>query len=120
MGSCPDIAPTVAAVAAFAEGPTRISGAAHLRIKECDRLEGTAGNLRRAGARVEVMDDGLLVTPGPLESGRELAVTTHGDHRMAMSSALFALAGMRVTCDDAGCVAKSFPGFWDEWNTVVS
>ena len=120
MGACPDIVPTVAAAASFADSPTRITGAAHLRIKECDRLEGTAGNLRRAGAEVEVTDDGLVVTPSPLRAGEKLEVVTHGDHRMAMSSALFALADMQVACDDPGCVGKSFPRFWDEWNKVVS
>ncbi|WP_461209742.1 3-phosphoshikimate 1-carboxyvinyltransferase [Desulfocurvus sp. DL9XJH121] len=120
MGACPDIVPTVAALAAFAEGPTRISGAAHLRIKECDRLEGTAETLRRAGAGVDVTADGLVVHPAPLDGQGELAVATQGDHRMAMSAALFALAGRTVVCDDPGCVAKSFPGFWDEWNKIVS
>ncbi|MBU1003903.1 MAG: 3-phosphoshikimate 1-carboxyvinyltransferase [Proteobacteria bacterium] len=120
MGDCPDIVPTVAAAACFADGPTLISGVAHLRIKECDRLEGTAGTLRKAGATVQVLDDGLRVTPGDLPESGDLSVTTFGDHRMAMSSALFALAGMSVQCDDPGCVGKSFPTFWDEWNKVVS
>lgn len=120
MASCPDIVPTVAAAAAFATSPTLVTGVAHLRIKECDRLEGTAGTLRKTGTSVEVLDDGLKIIPGGLMHEGELPVTTFGDHRMAMSSALFALAGMSVTCDDPGCVRKSFPTFWDEWNKVVS
>lgn len=120
MGASPDIVPTVAAAAAFADSPTRITGAAHLRIKECDRLEGTADNLRRAGVAAEVTDDGLIVTPGRLEAGRMVDIATQSDHRMAMSSALFMLAGMEMTFDDPKCVGKSFPRFWDEWKKVVS
>jgi len=120
MASCPDIVPTVAAAAAFASSPSVISGVAHLRIKECDRLEGTAAILREAGAQVEVLDDGLKITPGALRGEGQLPVTTFGDHRMAMSSALFALSGLSVACDDPACVCKSFPTFWNEWNKVVS
>lgn len=118
MASCPDIVPTVAVAAAFAASPTTVTGAAHLRIKECDRLEVTAGNLRRAGQEVEVTDDGLVVTPRPMTGG-EVAIETQADHRMAMSSAILRLGGFIPVPDDPGCVKKSFPKFWDEWEKVA-
>lgn len=120
MAACPDIVPTVAAAACFAATPTEIHGAAHLRIKECDRLEATATELGRAGARVTVLPDGLRIDPAPLAAGATVPVTTYGDHRIAMSTSLLRLAGVRPEFDTPGCVAKSFPGFFDEWNKIVS
>lgn len=120
MAPCPDIVPTVAAAACFAATPTEIRGAAHLRIKECDRLEATATQLSRAGARVAVLPDGLRIEPAPLAAGSAVPITTYGDHRIAMSMSLLRLAGVRPELDAPGCVGKSFPDFFDEWNKVVS
>lgn len=120
MAACPDIVPTVAAAACFAATPTEIHGAAHLRIKECDRLEATATELSRAGARVSVLPDGLRIEPAPLAAGSAVPISTHGDHRIAMSMSLLQLAGVRPELDTPGCVGKSFPGFFAEWNKVVS
>ena len=115
MAACPDIVPTVAVVAAFAATPSRIRGAAHLRIKECDRLQATANELRKTGADVQVLEDGLRISPAPAKPGADLEVTTYGDHRMAMSMSLLETRGFRPIFDDPGCVGKSFPGFWDTW-----
>ncbi len=123
MGDCPDIVPTVAVVAAFAEGPTTVTNVAHLRIKECDRLAGPAAQLAKAGVRVEVHDDGLTVHPAGRESIQAAAGTvfeTYGDHRMAMSLALLGFAGVAVELDDPKCVGKSFPGFWRKWARVTA
>ncbi len=120
MGDCPDLVPTVAMTAAFASGETVISNVAHLQIKECDRLNGTAGELRRAGARVEVMPDGMRILP--LRGRPDLAQTyrTYGDHRMAMSAALLGVPqGAPVRVDNPECVAKSFPDFWKVWAAVT-
>lgn len=120
MGACPDLVPTVAVLAAFAQGETVITNVAHLKIKESDRLEGTAANLRQAGAEVQVLDDGLRIEP--LLSNPDLSGTFSAcdDHRMAMSAALFGLRQRRsVQLDNPGCVAKSFPGFWELWKTVT-
>lgn len=118
MSQCPDLVPTVAALAALADGPTRIFGAAHLRIKESDRIEAVATQLRRIGAQVEEHEDGMTVTPGPLitEPG---VLSSFDDHRIAMGLSLFSLRGVRTEFDNPGCVAKSFPGFWEAWKQVV-
>lgn len=114
MGSCPDLVPTVCAVAAQAQGTTTIRNVAHLRIKESDRLQACADELRKIGAKVETFEDGLSVTSAPI-AGVPVEFCTYADHRMAMSLSLLELAGVDVRLDKPGCVAKSFPGFWDQW-----
>ncbi|HEU6437321.1 MAG TPA: 3-phosphoshikimate 1-carboxyvinyltransferase [Nitratidesulfovibrio sp.] len=125
MGHCPDLVPTVAATAAFAQGVTTIRNVAHLRIKECDRLSAPAAELRKAGVRVEELDDGLIVHgslrsggPAPVIDEKVMPFLSYGDHRMAMSLALLGFAGVQVALDDPACVAKSFPHFWNEWEKV--
>jgi 3-phosphoshikimate 1-carboxyvinyltransferase len=101
---------TLAAIAPFAAGPTRIRGVGHIRYQESDRLTAAATELRRLGQEVEVLEDGLLVTPRPV---RPAVVQTYGDHRIAMA---FAVAGLRapgIAIADPGCVAKTFPDFFD-------
>jgi len=115
MGACPDLVPTVCAVAARTAGPTTVRDVAHLRIKESDRLNACADELRKVGAEVETFEDGLTITPRPITAGAAVDFCTYGDHRMAMSMSLFELAGVDVRLDNPGCVAKSFPGFWDQW-----
>lgn len=121
MGSCPDIVPTVAVAAALGQGVTTISNVAHLRIKESDRLSAVATELGRIGTKVEVLDDGLRIDPASLpdepRSG-PMRFTTYGDHRIAMCLSLLELAGEQVELDDPGCVAKSFPRFFDQWRKV--
>lgn len=105
----PDAVLALAVVAAFAHGPTRISGLAHLRIKETDRLAALETELRRIGAGATADADGLRIEPGPV---RPATIETYDDHRMAMS---FALAGLRVPgveILDPGCVSKTWPDFF--------
>ena len=127
MGQCPDLVPTVAAVAAHAAGPTYISNVAHLRIKESDRLAAPAVELAKVGCQVEVLDSGLRITPpesGPRRPAQGDIFHAHGDHRIAMGMSLLGLpgcaggAGFAVELDDPACVAKSFPTFWDVWKKV--
>ncbi|MFH1982677.1 MAG: 3-phosphoshikimate 1-carboxyvinyltransferase [Pseudomonadota bacterium] len=109
MGAMPDMVPTLAVVAAYAEGITDIGNVRHLRIKESDRLEAVACELRRMGVRVETRDDGLRIHGGGPQAAD---IQTYDDHRMAMS---FAVAGLRtpgVRIGDPSCVNKSFPNFW--------
>ncbi len=110
MGDMPDMVPTLAVVAAFAEGTTTIRNVAHLRAKECDRLSAVAAELSRMGADVRTTEDSIAIRGGSL-SGAE--IETYDDHRIAMC---FAVAGLRVPgvrIKDEACVGKSFPGFWD-------
>jgi len=118
MGSCPDLVPTVCAVAAQAKGPTTIRNVAHLRIKESDRLEACATELRKTGVDAATFADGIAITPRPIQAGTAVNFCTYGDHRLAMSMSLFQFAGIAVTLDNPDCVAKSFPGFWDQWRLV--
>jgi 3-phosphoshikimate 1-carboxyvinyltransferase len=119
MGACPDLAPTLAVAACFAEGPTTIRNVAHLRIKESDRLEALATEIAKTGCAVETFADGLTVRPAPLPAGRSIAFETRGDHRLVMGPALFALAGIDARFDNPGCVAKSFPGFHAAFGPIL-
>lgn len=128
MGHCPDLVPTVAALAAHADGPTRIYNVAHLKIKESDRIAAPAKELSKAGCEVHATDDGLIVVPsvgGPRAPEKDVLFSAHNDHRMAMSLSLLGLAGRRgrgfaVRLDNPGCVAKSFPDFWRLWEKVIA
>ncbi len=119
MSDCPDLVPTVAVMAAFADSPTTITGVAHLRIKECDRLAAMVSEVARAGAKTKDLDDGLHIIPGPLAKGKTIRFTSFGDHRIAMSTAIFGLAGIKVKHDNTSCVSKSFPIFFEEWEKVM-
>lgn len=113
MGKWPDVALTLAVVAAFARGVTRISGIQHLRIKETDRITAVATELQRMGACVTELKDGLVIEGGAALHGAE--IQTYNDHRMAMA---FAVAGLRVpevVICNPDCVSKSFPDFWEKW-----
>ena len=119
MGACPDLVPTVAVLASLARGQSRISNVAHLRLKESDRLQALASEIAKTGCRVELLDDGLVIEPGPDPSGRDIDFVTFGDHRLAMSLSLYQLAGVQVRLDDPDCVGKSFPAFWKTWETII-
>jgi 3-phosphoshikimate 1-carboxyvinyltransferase len=109
MSQLSDTAPTVAVVAAFADGPTRVTGIGFIRGKETDRVGNVVTELRRLGIDADEEPDGFTIRPRPL---RPATVQTYDDHRMAMA---FALAGLRfdgVQVADPGCVAKTFPGYW--------
>ena len=110
MSGSPDTVQTLCAVAAFARGPTRISGIGHLRHKESDRIRVTAGALRSLGGDVQVEGDTVTIHPGPLHGG---VIDPEGDHRTAMAFAVIGLGAGGVTIRDAECVSKSFPEFWD-------
>ncbi|MET7859566.1 3-phosphoshikimate 1-carboxyvinyltransferase [Streptomyces sp. NPDC005318] len=108
MRDISDTMPTLAALAPFASGPVRIEDVGNTRVKECDRLEACAENLRRMGITVRTGPDWIEIHPG---TPRPTEIATHGDHRIVMS---FAVAGLRVpgiTYDDPGCVRKTFPRF---------
>ncbi len=111
MADMPDMVPTLAVVAAFAQGETIITGVSHLRHKESDRLAAVAAELTKMGVKVQETEDGLQIPGGGAPHGAE--IETYDDHRIAMS---FAVAGLRVPgviIKDPDCVAKSFPEFWD-------
>ncbi len=117
MSKWPDVVPTLAVVAAFAQGTTLIRDVAHLRIKETDRLKAVATELGRMGGHVEELEDGLVVHGGkPLHGAR---IHTYDDHRIAMAFAVAGLVVPDVEIEDPGCVQKSFPDFWEKWNGML-
>ncbi len=104
--------PVVAVAASFAEGTTTIGDAKELRVKETDRIAAMTAELSKLGGRVEARDDGMVVQG--VEGLTGGAVSSHGDHRIAMSMAVAALrASGPVTIDDTACTATSFPNFWE-------
>jgi len=107
-----DEIPLLAVAATQAKGATVLRGLDELRVKETDRLKAMAENLRKMGARIEEVDDGLLITgPTPLHGA---CVDSFQDHRIAMSMAVASLMA-RGNTDilNASCVAISYPDFWD-------
>ena len=122
MGPCPDLVPTVAMAAAFAEGVTHIRNVAHLRIKECDRLSACAAELARIGIRTEETADTLTiygVGPAKPVVPAGTVFSTYNDHRLAMCVSLLGLApGNEVVVDDPAVVRKSFPEFWNVWSAL--
>jgi 3-phosphoshikimate 1-carboxyvinyltransferase len=112
MADCSDVAQTLAAVAAFADGHTRITGIGFIRRKETDRIAATVTELRRTGVEADEEPDGLVVRPTP-GAPRSARIHTYDDHRMAMSFAVLGLRSPGTVILDPGCVAKTFPGFFD-------
>ena len=115
MNAISDTAQTLACVAPFATGPTRIRNVAHMRLKETDRVSAVVTELRRLGLTVDEHTDGMTIHPGPLSSG---TVATYDDHRMAMS---FSLLGMRqpgIVIADPGCTAKTYPEYFSDLETL--
>jgi 3-phosphoshikimate 1-carboxyvinyltransferase len=117
MNAISDTVMTLAAVACFAEGPTTIRNVAHIRHKETDRLAALATELRKVGADVVEFNDGLTITPRPLHGAE---IETYDDHRMAMSMALVGLKVPGVVIKNPGCVAKTYPGFWQDLEKLRS
>ncbi|MEU2075859.1 3-phosphoshikimate 1-carboxyvinyltransferase [Streptomyces sp. NPDC013489] len=117
MRDISDTMPTLAALAPFADGPVRIEDVANTRVKECDRLDACAENLRRLGITVRTGPDWIEIQPGT-PSG-PVGIATHGDHRIVMSFAVTALRTPGITFDDPGCVKKTFPDFHRVFDTFV-
>jgi 3-phosphoshikimate 1-carboxyvinyltransferase len=115
MNDISDTVQTLAVVALFASGPTTITGVAHVRHKETDRIGDLARELRKLGATVEELPDGLRITPGTLRSAE---IDTYEDHRMAMSLSLVGLQVPGIAINDPECTAKTYPGFFDDLESI--
>lgn len=112
-----EIAPTVAGLAALAVSPSRLRGIGHLRGHETDRLEALAAEIRGLGGEVDVLEDGLRITPRPLHGGRW---HSYADHRMATTGALVGLRVPGVEVEDVGTTAKTLPGFVEMWDRMLA
>ena len=112
MNHIPDAAMTIATTALFAKGTTSIRNIYNWRVKETDRLNAMATELRKVGAEVIEGDDFITVTPP--EQLTHAAIDTYNDHRIAMCFSLVALSDTQVTINDPGCTAKTFPDYFDK------
>ncbi|RJQ79175.1 3-phosphoshikimate 1-carboxyvinyltransferase [Amycolatopsis panacis] len=111
-----ELTPVIAAMLCFAEGPSLISGVAHLRGHETDRLTALATELSGLGAGVTETADGLRITPAPLHGG---VFHTYDDHRLVMAAAVLGLRVPDVRVENPGTVGKTFPGFTSTWAGLV-
>ncbi|MCK4658669.1 MAG: 3-phosphoshikimate 1-carboxyvinyltransferase [Phycisphaerae bacterium] len=117
LNHMPDMVQTVAVVALFAEGPTRLRNVANLRLKETDRLAALAHELGALGAKVQVHSDGLTVCPPTRLVPAK--IETYDDHRMAMSFALASLRLDGVVIKEPACVSKTFPDFFERFKALL-
>jgi len=135
MGDCPDVVPTLAVVAAFARGTTRIVNIAHLREKECDRIGAVVSQLIKMGVQADQGADWLSVTGVDIEEGSRLKGSHHGtsggkncirgasietfnDHRIAMAFSVAGLVVDNMIIENQSCVNKSFPTYWEVFETL--
>lgn len=110
MVDCSDTAQSLAAIAPLATGPISVTGIGFIRRKETDRIAAVVTELRRLGIDATEDLDGFTITPGAPQAA---VVDTYDDHRMAMSFTILGLAVPGVSIANPGCVAKTFPGFYD-------
>ena len=112
-----ELAPTVAALCALASGPSRLSGIAHLRGHETDRLAALVAEINRLGGDAEETSDGLIIRPAPLHGG---VVHSYADHRMATAGAILGLAVPGIEVEDIAATAKTMPGFPQLWESMLA
>ena len=110
LGNMPDMAQTLAAVAVFADSPTRVRGVQTIRGHETDRIKAIVTELQRIGIEAREHDDGFTIIPGP---PKPATVETYDDHRMAMAFTVIGLRAGGISIADPGCVAKTFPTFFE-------
>ncbi|BCM24725.1 3-phosphoshikimate 1-carboxyvinyltransferase [Methyloradius palustris] len=114
----PDAAMTLAIAALFADGTTTLRNIASWRVKETDRLAAMATELRKVGATVEEGADYIRITP-PEKLTPNAVIDTYDDHRMAMCFSLVSLGGVPITINDPGCVAKTFPDYFERFAQIT-
>jgi 3-phosphoshikimate 1-carboxyvinyltransferase len=111
-----ELTPTLVALAALADSPSKITGVGHIRHHETDRIAALARELTGLGAAVTELDDGLEVRPARLHGGR---FDTYDDHRMAHAAAVIGLAVPGVELSDVACTSKTMPGFPALWEGMI-
>jgi len=125
----PDAAMTLAVVALFADGPTTLRGIGSWRVKETDRIAAMATECRKFGATVEVGEDWMRIEPvfrqaaRPIEQSSDASpvrIETYDDHRVAMCFSLASFGHRPVRLDDPGCVAKTFPDYFEHFSDLCS
>ena len=111
MNAISDTVMTLAAIAPFAQGPTQITNIGHIRGKETDRISALVKELTRLGVKTNETPDGLTIYPA--KKLKAAQIRTYDDHRMAMSFSITALKSPGIEIRDPGCVAKTFPNYWE-------
>lgn len=117
MASAGELVPTVAALAALATTESRLTGVAHLRGHETDRLAALTAEINRLGGDCEELADGLLIRPSALHGG---TWHSYADHRMATAGAIIGLVTDGVEVEDIDTTAKTLPGFADMWTDMIN
>ncbi|WP_245802980.1 3-phosphoshikimate 1-carboxyvinyltransferase [Corynebacterium phocae] len=116
MGDIGELTPTVAALCALADSPSRLTGIAHLRGHETDRIKALAAEINGIGGTCTELDDGLEIHPAPLHGG---VWHTYADHRMATAGAIIGLKVPGIEIEDVATTAKTLPGFARMWEDMV-
>ena len=116
MGDIGELTPTVAALCALAATPSTLTGIAHLRGHETDRLKALADNINALGGKVTELADGLHIDPAPLHGGEW---PCYADHRIATAGAILGLKVPDIAIEDISTTAKTLPGFDRMWETMV-
>lgn len=116
----PDAAMTLAIVALFATGETRLNGIASWRVKETDRIAAMATELQKVGASIEAGVDYLVIRPPVVWRALADGIDTYDDHRMAMCFSLAAFGPNPILINDPNCVAKTFPHYFSKFAQIVS
>ncbi len=112
-----ELAPVVAGLAVLASTPSRLSGIAHLRGHETDRLSALATEINRIGGKCQETEDGLIIEPSnELHGG---LWQTYEDHRMATTGAIIGLRVPGITIENIGTTAKTMPNFVELWNKML-
>ncbi|MBK4149371.1 3-phosphoshikimate 1-carboxyvinyltransferase [Corynebacterium macginleyi] len=117
MSDIGELTPTVAALCALAQTPSRLTGIAHLRGHETDRLHALAANINALGGRVTELDDGLVIDPAELHGGDW---PCYADHRMATAGAILGLKVPGIQIEDIATTSKTLPGFARMWETMLN
>ena len=114
----PDAAMTLAVLALFAKGTTKLLNIGSWRVKETDRIKAMATELRKLGAAVTEGNDSIEITP-PLKIKEHVEIDTYDDHRMAMCFSLVSLRNIPITINDPACVNKTFPTYFEVLESIV-
>ncbi|HWQ40145.1 MAG TPA: bifunctional 3-phosphoshikimate 1-carboxyvinyltransferase/cytidylate kinase [Burkholderiales bacterium] len=120
LNHIPDAGMTLAIVALFCDGTSRLRNVGSWRVKETDRIVAMANELRKVGASVEEGPDYLIVTPPATGLRPDVAIDTYDDHRIAMCFSLVSLGGVRVRINDPACVSKTFPDYFERFAAITA
>ena len=118
LTDCIDLLPTVAVLAALANGKTELNGIRQARLKESNRVAALREGLLKLGVAVAEDENRLIITGGKFMSKNPVIINSHGDHRIAMAFSILGAVLGNIVIDGAECVSKTFPTYWDEFKKI--